>query len=728
MTTLSFKVRGLDCAEEIAILKREVGPLAGGDENLAFDLLNGKLIVTSGAPGCSADAICSAVARTGMQAVPWDTHVAAATVKQSIWTRNARAGVCAISGATLAAGYLVHASAHGFLHAFAGADEPGHDLPWFSAVCYLAAMVSGGWFIAPKAAYSARRLLPDMNLLMTVAVIGALAINQWFEAATVAFLFAVALLLESWSVGRARNAIRALMDLAPAMARYRCPHDGDIEEKPVEDVPVGVTVLVRPGERVPLDGVLSKGATSINQASITGESQPIEKALGAEVFAGTINNEGAFEFTVTKPAADTTLARLIRRVEEAQSKRAPSEQWVERFARYYTPAMMALALLTAFAPPLLVHAAWKTWFYEGLVILVIACPCALVISTPVSIVAGLTAAARAGVLIKGGVYLEAAAHLRAIALDKTGTLTHGQPEVQEIVPLNGHTEHELLERAAALEAPSEHPLARAVLRRANAAGVIYTAAEMYQAVRGKGAEAFINGRDFWIGSHRLLHEKGGETPEVHDKALALEDAGHSVLVIGNDNHVCGLISVADKLRPHSAPAVQALRKAGIERITLLTGDNEGTGRAIAAASGVDDFQAELLPEDKVHAIEQLMRDYRHVAMVGDGVNDAPAMATATLGIAMAAAGSDAAIETADIALMSDDLSKLAWLIKHSRRVLRVIRQNIAFALGLKAAFITLALLGYATLWMAIAADMGASLLVIFNGLRLLSQHSETGRG
>jgi Cd2+/Zn2+-exporting ATPase len=347
----------------------------------------------------------------------------------------------------------------------------------------------------------------------------------------------------------------------------------------------------------------------------------------------------------------------------------------------------------------------------------------LVISTPVSIVAGLTAAARAGVLVKGGAYLEAPARLRAVALDKTGTLTHGEPEVQEIIPLNGHTERELLERAASLEAHSEHPLARAVLRRAAHMGITYAPAEMYQSIQGKGAEALFEGRDFWIGSHRLLHEKGGETAECHARALALEDAGHSVVALGNDNHVCGLISIADGLRVNSRDAVQALKRAGVEHVVLLTGDNEGTGRAVADASGVDAFKAELLPEDKVVAIESLLAKYGYVAMVGDGVNDAPAMATATLGIAMAAAGSDAAIETADIALMSDDLGKLAWLIQHSRRVLRVIRQNIAFALGVKVVFIALALLGYATLWMAIAADMGASLLVIFNVLRLLNGRS-----
>ncbi|MDX9975034.1 MAG: heavy metal translocating P-type ATPase, partial [FCB group bacterium] len=627
--------------------------------------------------------------------------------------------LCAASGAFLTAGFAREDFAHGWYDAFAGAHANLGTFPPATIAFYIAAIVAGGWFIFPKALFAARKLRPDMNLLMTVAVIGAAAINEWFEAASVTFLFALALLLESWSVGRARRAIGALVDLSPTKARYRCPHDGDIEEKPVDDVPVGVTVLVRPGEKVPLDGIVTKGATSINQAAITGESVPVVKAGGDEVYAGTLNNEGAFEFRSTKPANDTTLARIIRMVEEAQSRRAPSEQWVETFARYYTPAMMLFAVLIAVVPPLVFGGDWSAWFYEALVILVIACPCALVISTPVSIVAGLTRAARSGVLIKGGAYLEAPARLRVIALDKTGTLTLGKPVVRRIVPLSGHTRPELLERAAALEAMSEHPIAQALLQCAREEGVSPEPAESFTSIHGKGAEARIGGRLFWIGSHRLLHERCGDDCELHDEAEALEDAGHSVVFIGNDNHVCGLISVADELRPEAADVVAELKAAGIERVVMLTGDNEGTAEAIAELAGLDEFRAELLPEDKVRAVRELRTQYRYVGMVGDGVNDAPAMAESSLAIAMGAAGSDAAIETADIALMSDDLTRLPWLLRHSRRTLAVIKQNIVFALGVKVAFIAMALAGVATLWMAIAADMGASLLVIFNALRLL---------
>ena len=717
---VAFKVHGLDCAEEVAILKKEVGGKVGVLA-LDFDILNARMTVTCDPEKITSDAIISAVAATGMRGVPWERRTERET--ESHWQRHGRLVMSCASGALLAGGFVMHWCLHGsFLDALAAGDGvEEHVFPLASVLLYVASIVAGAWFVAPKAVAAAKRFRPDMNFLMIVAVIGAAAIGEWFEAATVAFLFAVALLLEHWSVGRARRAIAVLMDLSPTIARYVCPHDGDILEKRVEEVPVGVTVLVRPGEKIPLDGEVTKGASTVNQAPITGESIPVSKRPGDEVFAGTINEDGALEFTVTKSSSDTTLARIIHLVQEAQSRRAPSEQWVEKFARYYTPVMMALAAAVVVLPPLLFSAAWTEWLYRGLVVLVIACPCALVISTPVSIVSGLTAAARNGVLIKGGMYLEAAGRLRGLALDKTGTLTYGHPEVQEIIPFNSHTREELLERASALETHSEHPLARAILRKAQAEGVTARRAEGFQAIKGKGAEAEIDGRSFWIGSHRLMHEKGQETPEVHDKAEQLEDAGHSVVAVGNDRHVCGLISVADGVRDNAPETITAMKRLGVQRVLMLTGDNEGTARAVAAATGVDAFQSELLPEDKVKAVEHLVSELRHVAMVGDGVNDAPAMAVATFGVAMGAIGTDAAIETADVALMSDDLLRLPWLIRHSRRTLRVIKQNIWFALGLKVAFMGLGLAGIATLWMAIAADTGASLLVILNGLRLLRQ-------
>jgi Cd2+/Zn2+-exporting ATPase len=714
ITKKIYKISGMDCAEEIAILKREVGPLVGGDDKLSFDLLNAKMIVESPTPFADDDVIRTIV-RTGMGARLWSPTEKLEPL--SFWSKRGRHIMTMASGVSLSLAFTIHVISHGIGDALSPEGDDTHTFPAISIFLYLVSVICGAWFIFPKALFSLRSLRPDMNLLMTIAVAGAIGIGEYFEAATVAFLFAVALLLESWSVGRARRAIAALMDLSPQIAR--CVEGDAVIEKAAAEVPVGTRIQVRPGERIPLDGRILKGSTTVNQAPITGESIPVSKETGSEVYAGSINDSGAFEFESTKPANDTTLARIIHMVEEAQSRRAPSEQWVETFARYYTPAMMLLALLVALLPPLLLSQPWDGWVYKSLVLLVVACPCALVISTPVSIVAGLSAAARAGILIKGGTYLEAPSKLRVIAMDKTGTLTKGQPEVQRLVAINGHSESELLERAASLEVHSEHPLARAILRRAEAEGIKAPPAENFRAVKGKGAEATIDGDLFWIGSHRFLHEKSDEPESVHQEAMRLEADGHTVVVIGNEQHIWGFISIADQVRPESRDALAQLKAVGIEKVVMLTGDNEGTARSVGSQTGVDDIRFELLPEDKVEAIRQLVQEYGAVAMVGDGVNDAPAMATASLGIAMGAVGTDAALETADIALMSDDLSRLPWLIGHSQRTLRIIKQNIFFALAIKVIFIVLSLSGNASLWMAIAADMGASLLVIANGLRLL---------
>jgi Cd2+/Zn2+-exporting ATPase len=399
---------------------------------------------------------------------------------------------------------------------------------------------------------------------------------------------------------------------------------------------------------------------------------------------------------------------------------------VDTFARYYTPLVMALAVVVSIVPPLVMGGSWSSWFYEALVLLVIACPCALVISTPVSIVSALTSAARRGVLIKGGLYVEAPAGIRAIAMDKTGTLTEGRPAVVRVVPLSGHTERELLEIAAAIEARSEHPLAHAIVSYATARGIRPEAVADYQAIQGKGATAVLTGQEVWIGSHRYLEERAQETPEMHQTLEDLAAAGHSVVVLGNNHHVCGFIAVADRVRPQAREAVAALRSAGVEHIIMLTGDNRGTAQAVAHQTGVDEVRAELLPEDKLRAVEELVARHGRVAMVGDGVNDAPAMARATLGVAMGAVGTDAAIETADIALMGDDLSKLPWLIRHSRRTLAVIRQNIVLSLAVKGIFVVLTLAGHASLWAAIAADIGVSLLVVANAMRLLTTESSQG--
>jgi Cd2+/Zn2+-exporting ATPase len=724
MTRLVFKIQGMDCAEEIAILRRAVGPVVGGGDRMSCDLLNGTMTVSLPEEAAHPGPIIQAVRKTGMHASLWQEEALGATQDtEKPWQRWGRPLLCLLSALCLGSGmgWQVLSQEHGFLALIGSGTSETAMLPFASWLLYLGAIVSGAWYVVPKALYALRTVRPDMHVLMLIAVAGAMVLGDWCEAATVAFLFALALVLESWSVERARLAIRALMDLAPPTARCLQPQDGCVVEQRVDTVPPGTTVLVRPGEKIPLDGTVTQGHTLVNQSPITGEAIPVPKTIGDEVFAGTINGDSAFTFQTTKPAADTTLARIIHLVAEAKSRRAPREQWVERFARVYTPAMIALACLLATLPPLLGGGSWSLWGYNALVLLVIACPCALVLSTPVSIVAGLTAAARAGILIKGGASLEAPAHLRAIAFDKTGTLTCGQPTVQEVIPLHGHTVQELLTCAAALEAHSAHPLARAILQKAASLGLTTPPAEQFTALQGRGAEAVIDGKRFWIGSHRLMEDLGVEDAAFHALATRLEDAGHSLVAISTEEHICGLISVADSVRAMAAEAVRTLKRLGIAVIVMLTGDNQGTAQAVGTVLGVDQVHAELLPADKVAAIETLRHTYGEIAMVGDGVNDAPAMAAATLGIAMGAIGTAAAMETADITLMSDDLTRLTWLIRHARRTLRVIQQNIVCALGLKLLFILLAVTGVATLWMAIAADMGASLLVIFNGLRLMKQ-------
>lgn len=713
-----FQVQGLDCAEEVAVLKREIGPIVGGETHLAFDIVNGRMSVLKSADAVNVEDIRKAVARTGMKAEEWRADRSGdAIVDRHRWLQ---ALFTAVSGCFLALGLILHVwLTGGFMEALRLFDgHSGSAMPWLEIAAYGLAIAFGIRFVLPKAWFAVRRLRPDMNLLMVIAIAGAIGIGELFEGATVAFLFALSLALEGWSVGRARRAISALLDLAPPVARV-LGDDGNEREMPVDEIPEGTRFVVYPGQRIPLDGRVIKGMSGVNQAPITGESIPVEKDEGSELFAGTINGDGALEAVSTKRAADTTLARIIRMVEDAHSRRADVEQWVEKFAAIYTPVVILLAIAVAVLPPLAFGVAWMDWFYRALVLLVIACPCALVISTPVSIVAALAAAARNGVLIKGGVFMEVPAKLKALAMDKTGTITLGEPEVTDIVPLNGHSKSELLIRAATLEARSTHPLARAILAYAAVHDITAPPAADIQMLKGKGVTATIKGELFWLGSHRFLIERGQDNAAASQATGRLEREGKTVVVIGNERHVCGLIAIADTVRPSARGTIGKLRAAGLSHIIMLTGDNTATANAIAQEVGIDEVRAELLPQDKVSEIDRLVERYGTVAMVGDGVNDAPAMAGASLGIAMGAAGSDAAIETADIALMTDDLEKLPWLVHHSKRTNGVIRQNIVFALGVKAAFVILTFVGVATLWGAIAADVGASLLVVANGLRLL---------
>ncbi|TAH39790.1 MAG: heavy metal translocating P-type ATPase [Planctomycetota bacterium] len=702
----------MDCAEEIATLREQLAAL-DGLKSLNFDLLQRRMTVELDPGGTSPEGVLAAVARTGMTAEPWEERGTEEGSTDS--GRLRRAWTTAASGFLLALGFSTHVAGAGWRAAIGG--EEGTGAPLVARCAFLASTVLGAWFVAPKAWLALRRARLDMNLLMCVAILGAIGIGEWFEAATVAFLFAVSLALESWSIGRARKAIAALMTLSPSRARVLGPGNNE-ELVDAASVAVGAFVVVKPGEKFPLDGRIVRGRTTVNQAPITGESVPVLKEEGSEVFAGTVNEESAVEVRTVKPFADSTLSQIAKMVGEAHARRSPSEQWVERFARIYTPTVMAAAVLLAVVPPLL-GGLWEKWFYQALVLLVIACPCALVIATPVSVVAALAAAARQGVLVKGGAYLEAPARLVAIALDKTGTLTEGRPRVSAVVPRAGHDEAELLAIAAAVEMRSTHPLARAIVEHAAQKGIRPVPATDFQMLPGKGAHARIEGVDHWLGSHRYLDERGQESEEIHRELEALASSGSSVVVVGREEHICGYVALADRLRDGAAASIQKLRRAGIERVVMLSGDNRGTAERVAREAGIDEVRAELLPQDKVQAIEELVAEHGRVAMVGDGVNDAPALARSSLGIAMGAAGTDAALETADVALMGDDLSHVSWLIGHSRRTVRVIRQNVIVSLAVKAVFFVLAFAGFASLWGAIAADMGVSLLVVLNALRLL---------
>jgi Cd2+/Zn2+-exporting ATPase len=562
----------------------------------------------------------------------------------------------------------------------------------------------------------------DMNLLMAIAVIGAAAIGAFEEAATVVFLFSFGNTLQGYTLDKTRNSIRALMELTPNEALIR---RGATEMRlSVEKISVGDTIVVLPGERIAMDGKVSTGYSTVNEAPITGESIPVEKQPGDEVYAGTVNERGSLEVKVIKLAKDNTISRIIHMVEEAQGQRAPSQQFVDKFAKYYTPAVIFLAALVAAVPPLIFGQPFEKWVYEALAMLLVACPCALVISTPVSIVSAIGSAAKNGVLIKGGRYLEEAGALSVVAFDKTGTLTEGKPQVTDIFPVDGLPDQEFLSLASAIESRSEHPLAEAIVKYAKERGAKISIISKFESVPGKGAKAVVKGKTYQIGNSRFFTEQTIDLKHVEGEVSRLQNEGKTVMILGDDKRVLGLIAVADVLRENSRQAINKLKKAGIKKVIMLTGDNESTAHAIAIKAGVDDFRADLLPEDKVDVIKSLLVEHGKVAMVGDGVNDAPAMAISTVGIAMGAAGTDTALETADIALMADDLTKLTDTIKLSRKTLGIIKQNIALALIIKGLILLLVIPGWLTLWLAVAADMGSSLLVTLNGMRLLRTNHE----
>ena len=605
----------------------------------------------------------------------------------------------------------------GYLSYFVNGEEN-----LLTTLLFLASMVVGGLSLFKVGLQNLLRFEFDMRTLMTVAVIGGAIIGEWGEVALVVILFAISEELERFSMDRARNSIRSLMGIAPKEALVR--RNGQEIMIHVDDIAVGDIMIVKPGEKIAMDGVVVNGYSAVNQAAITGESVPVGKTVDDEVFAGTLNEEGLLEVKITKLVEDTTISKIIHLVEEAQGERAPAQAFVDKFAKYYTPIIMIIAALVVVAPPLLFGGSWETWIYQGLAVLVVGCPCALVISTPISIVSAIGNAAKKGVLIKGGVYLEEMGALKAIAFDKTGTLTKGVPVVTDFTVLNNQmNEKELLAIITALEYRSQHPLASAIMKKAEEENISYSdmLVEDFSSITGKGIKGIVNGMTYYIGSPKLFKEllTTDFDKDLEQNVTTLQNQGKTAMIIGTEKEILGIIAVADEVRESSKEIIQKLHQLGIKKTIMLTGDNKGSANAIGSDVGVSDIRANLMPQDKLDYIKQLRSEYGNVAMVGDGVNDAPALAASTVGIAMGGAGTDTALETADVALMGDDLRKLPFTVKLSRKALNIIKANITFAIAIKFIALLLVIPGWLTLWIAILSDMGATLLVALNGLRLM---------
>ncbi|WP_434654191.1 heavy metal translocating P-type ATPase [Pseudomonas sp. R3-56] len=694
----SFRIEAMDCPTEQTLIQNKLGKLEGV-QRLEFNLINRVLGVTHDLP--SDTPIIKAIESLGMQAEPLTagqdkpTHTPPAPAKP--WWPLALSGVTALGAEVI---HFTNAAPN-----------------WVVALVALVSILSGGLATYKKGWIALKNLNLNINALMSIAVTGAVLIGQWPEAAMVMFLFTVAELIEAKSLDRARNAISGLMQMAPEQATVQ-QADGSWQVQEVKSVALGARVRVRPGERVGLDGDVVAGRSTIDQAPITGESLPVDKTVGDKVFAGTINQAGELEYAVTAAADQSTLARIIHAVEQAQGARAPTQRFVDRFSTIYTPAVFALALAVAVIPPLFMGAVWFDWIYRALVLLVVACPCALVISTPVTIVSGLAAAARKGILVKGGVYLEGGHKLDYLALDKTGTITHGKPVQTDYLALDPSVETTAPALAASLAARSDHPVSRAIAYAAVDKQLAQQVVDNFAALAGRGVRGDIGGQTYHLGNHRLVEDLGLCSPELEAKLFALEKQGKSVVLLLGSTRPLALFAVADTVKDSSREAIRQLHDLGIKTL-MLTGDNAHTAEAIAAQVGMDRAHGDLLPEDKLQVIEKLYAEGHRVGMVGDGINDAPALARSEIGFAMAAAGTDTAIETADVALMDDDLRKIPAFIRLSRQTSSILKQNIALALVIKAIFLAVTFAGFATMWMAVFADMGVSLLVVFNGLRLL---------
>lgn len=692
----NFRIEAMDCPTEQTLIQNKLGKLAGV-EQLEFNLINRVLGVTHTLPGT--EPITEAIKSLGMHAEPLEAGVdapAPAPVKKHWWP-------LALSGIGALAAEVIH---------FTNAAPT-----WVVAIIALVSILSGGLTTYKKGWIALKNRNLNINALMSIAVTGAILIGQWPEAAMVMFLFTVAELIEARSLDRARNAIGGLMQMTPEQATVQ-QADGSWLEQDVKIVQLGARVRVKPGERIALDGEVVSGSSTIDQAPITGESLPVEKTVGDKVFAGTINQAGSLEYAVTAAANNSTLARIIHAVEQAQGARAPTQRFVDQFSKIYTPVVFVFALAVAIIPPLFMGAVWFDWIYRALVLLVVACPCALVISTPVTIVSGLAAAARKGILVKGGVYLEGGFKLDYLALDKTGTITHGKPVQTDYLSLDSTAEATAPAFAAALAGRSDHPVSLAIANAAVDKNFAALIVDNFEALGGRGVKGDINGQTYHLGNHRLVEELGLCSPQLEEKLFALEKQGKSVVLLLDKSGPLALFAVADTVKETSREAIRQLHALGVKTL-MLTGDNVHTAQAIAAQVGIDQAKGDLLPTDKLQAIEELYKQGHRVGMVGDGINDAPALARAEIGFAMAAAGTDTAIETADVALMDDDLRKIPAFISLSRNTASILKQNIALALVIKAIFLAVTFAGLATMWMAVFADMGVSLLVVFNGLRLL---------
>jgi Cd2+/Zn2+-exporting ATPase len=698
-TGRSLFVSGVCCSTEEVIVRKRVEVVAGPD-GYTFNPITCELRLRDAS---QARTIMDILTRSG-----FPTRGSRETGDQgSFWERHRHGILTGLAALLAVAGILT--------------EENGP----VSRVLLLLAITLSGWQVVIKAMKSLRSFTFDMNVLMSLAVAGALAIGKWGEGAAVMILFALSLALESYSAARTRRTIRSLMELSPEQASVL--QDGKESVIPATEIVPGQVVVIRPGERIPVDGEVVEGTSFVNQAAISGESMPVAKAPGDAVFAGSINANGSMHVRVTSRYEDTTLARIVHLIEEAQLQRAPVQNFVDRFARVYTPVVLVLAVAVAVVVPLILQDPFTTWFYRALVLLVIACPCALVISTPVTIVSALTRAARLGILIKGGKHIEAIARVQAVAFDKTGTLTHGRPTVTDVVPLNSLSRERTLQIAASLEHRSEHPLASAIINEAHRHSLDHSrlSVEGFEALPGLGVKAKIDGVEYFLGNHELCEKQGFCSPEVEEKLHRLEQEGKTVIVLGNGREALSVLAIRDVARYQSRHAVAGMKSLGVKRIVLISGDQEGATRQLAEEVGIEEYRAGLLPDQKIGMIEQLKRSHGTVAMVGDGVNDAPALAAASVGIAMGGTSTDAALETADVVLMGDDLSRLPLLLRLGRKSIRIIRQNIAIALSLKLLFLLLSVAGVATLWMAVLADDGAALVVIFNGLRMLSVEKDT---